>query len=253
MVGSGIKCISHLTTEAKSYIEQSDIVLYLVNDPIMKEWIQKNNPHAESLDKLYTQHPLRRYCYRLITDYILESLRKNRHVCVVMYGHPAVFAQPALDAVIQAKQEGYDAKILPGVSAEDCLFADLLIDPGTTGCQSYEATDFLIYKRKYDPSSCLILWQVGFIGVLDHTSSHDNRQGIKVLLDYLKDNYPAEHNVTLYEAAQYPGFEPRIDTLSLSKLPDAQFSRLSTLYIPPSRKAICDKEMVNVLKMNISK
>ena len=43
VVGSGIKFMSHLTIEAKSYIEQSDKVLYLVNDPLMKKWIQDSN------------------------------------------------------------------------------------------------------------------------------------------------------------------------------------------------------------------
>jgi hypothetical protein len=39
--------------------------------------------------------------------------------------------------------------MLPGISAEDCLFADLGIDPGIYGCQSYEATDFLANGRPW--------------------------------------------------------------------------------------------------------
>jgi len=31
--------------------------------------------------------------------------------------------------------------MLPGISAEDCLVADLGIDPASSGCQSYEAND----------------------------------------------------------------------------------------------------------------
>src|SRR5439155_2742798 len=141
-------------------IEQADQVLYLVNDPAMKEWIKKINHCANSLDTLYKQDRLRHRCYQAITDHILETLYKNIHLCVVIYGHPAVFAQPGLDAVIEARKKGYDAKILPGISAEDCLFADLLIDPGTIGCQTFEATDFLIHRRKFDNSSHLILWQI---------------------------------------------------------------------------------------------
>ncbi len=53
IVGSGIKFLSHLTTEAKAYIEQSEKVLYLVNEPVMKQWIQSTNPLSESLDPLY--------------------------------------------------------------------------------------------------------------------------------------------------------------------------------------------------------
>lgn len=83
VVGSGIKFLSHLTIESKAYIEQSDKVLYLVNEPAMKEWIQKINLHSESLDPFYTQYSLRSDCYRAITNHILQTLRKIQHVCVV--------------------------------------------------------------------------------------------------------------------------------------------------------------------------
>lgn len=63
VAGSGIKFLSHLTNEARAYIEQSDAVLYLVNDPAMKEWIKKTNPRSESLDPLYTKYSLRLDCY----------------------------------------------------------------------------------------------------------------------------------------------------------------------------------------------
>jgi len=247
VVGSGIKFVSHITTETRIYIEHADKVLYLVNNPAMKEWIQKQNPHAESLDFLYTKYPLRLHCYRAITNFILETLRRNIHLCVVLYGHPAIFAQPALEAVIQAKKEGYYAKILPSISAEDCLFADLCIDPASHGCQSFEATDLLVRQRRIDPSSHLILWQVGSIGVLGHVRSHDNSKGAKLLLNHLIQYYHVDHQVILYEAAQYPHLEPRIDTLRLTELPEAPFSRISTLYVPPLCKVPCDEAMLITL------
>ena len=56
LVGSGIKSLSHLTMEAKTYITQSEKVLYLVNEPAMKEWIQGANKNTESLDYLYFKY-----------------------------------------------------------------------------------------------------------------------------------------------------------------------------------------------------
>jgi precorrin-3B methylase len=231
IVGSGIKFISHLTTEAKAYITGADKVLYLVNEPAMKEWIEKINPCSESLDKLYVKYPLRLHNYRAITNYILKNLRKNIHLCVVMYGHPAVFSQPALNAVIQAKKEDYYTKVLPAISAIDCLFADLLIDPGVRGCQLFDATDLLVSKRLIDPTAHLILWQAGVIGMLGLPKNHDNTKGATLLYTFLKKFYSPEHNVILYEAAQYPFFEPKIEKFSLKQLPFANFSRLSIFYI----------------------
>jgi tetrapyrrole methylase family protein/MazG family protein len=252
VVGSGIKFISHLTTEARTYIEQSNKVLYLVNEPAMKSWIQKTNPQAESLDNLYIKHRLRRDCYLGITQYILEMLRKNQHVCVVLYGHPTVFSKPALDAVIQAKNEGYYAKVLPDISSEDCLFADLLIDPGSCGCQSFEATDFLIHHRQFDRNSHVILWQIGSIGILDHAVTRETTKNIDVLVDYLSQYYSAEYEVIVYEAAQYPCFEPSITRLPLKELSQTDISGISTLYIPPISTTPCDVKMLAALKININ-
>ncbi|MFK9297939.1 hypothetical protein ACJEJR_24330, partial [Escherichia coli] len=52
----------------------------------------------------------------------------------------------------------------PGISAEDCLYADLGIDPGIVGCQHFEATQFMLYRRVIDTAGYLILWQVGAAG-----------------------------------------------------------------------------------------
>lgn len=75
IVGSGIKFMSHLTTEAKACIEKADKVLYLINEPVMQEWIQKANSSTESLDALYTNCTLRHDNYLLISEYIIENLK----------------------------------------------------------------------------------------------------------------------------------------------------------------------------------
>jgi uncharacterized protein YabN with tetrapyrrole methylase and pyrophosphatase domain len=247
IVGSGIKFLSHLTLEAKTQIEHADRLLYLLNDPALQQWVQQRNPNAESLDSIYHQYKHRQEAYGAITTYILKTLSQHKHVCVLLYGHPTVFSQPALDAVREAKKMGYEVLILPGISAEDCLFADLQIDPGSSGCQSFEATDFLIHHRIFDPRSHLILWQVGIIGVLGHAKTIYNVKVSKVLINYLKKSYLLDHEVILYEAAQYPGFEPKIQQHTLNNLPYANFTRLSTLYIPPIEQTPYDKNIADEL------
>ena len=39
--------------------------------------------------------------------------------------------------------------------AEDYMFADLAVDPSRCGCQSFEASDFLICGRIFDPTAVL--------------------------------------------------------------------------------------------------
>lgn len=247
VVGCGIKFYSHLTTEAITYIKQSDMVLYLVNDPVLKSWIQTQNKNTESLDFLYESSPFRAEAYQRITSYVLEHLYQKKHVCFALYGHPSVFSKPGLEAVKQAQKKGYLAKILPAISAEACLFADMLIDPGSSGCQSFEATDFLIHQRQFDASSHLILWQIDAVGIIDHGSTNNKKIGILLLLDYLKQYYQPINEIIIYEAAQYPGFEPKIVTTQLQNLADIQLSSLSTLYIPPIKTASCDQQILSTL------
>ena len=237
LVGSGIKAISHLNTETKAYIRGADKVLYLLNEPITSEWIRENNHSSESLDEIYFSHDQRSASYEAITRHILENLRQEKHICVVMYGHPCFFASSGLEAVKQAKDDGYDARILPAISAEDCLFADLMIDPASSGRQSYDTTDFLIYTRNFDTSSHLVLLQVNSIGALNHVKHHDNKENISFLVEYLTQYYPSNHKITLYAAAQYPGMKPKIRQIQLKDLSITEISSIEMLYIPP--KGIC--------------
>lgn len=251
VVGTGIKFLSHLTTEAKAYIEQSDKVLYLVNDPAMKQWIEKANQSAESLDHIYFSYTKRMDAYSAITNYILSFMDRGLSLCVAFYGHPTIFAQPALDAVRIAKSQNYYAKVLPGISAEDCLFADLLVDPGSCGSQSYEATDFVIYNRVFDPCSHLILWQIGMMCATGFEPINSTI-GIEFLTNHLFGFYSTNHNVFIYEAAQYPGFEPKITCIELQELPKSLLGKLSTLYVPPALSRDYDSNALNELNLNFS-
>jgi siroheme synthase len=153
IVGSGFQAVRHLTAESKLTIEQADKVLYLVNDPVSELWVKKTNPNSESLMTLYLGGKYRPDTYKEMTEITLRYVRQGLNICVVYYGHPGVFVIPSHESIRQARAEGYAARMLPGISAEDCLFADLGIDPGTCGCQSFEATDFLLNRRKFDTRS----------------------------------------------------------------------------------------------------
>lgn len=242
-VGTGIKSISHITFEAASYIRKADKLLYLVADPMTHQWLQEANSTAEDIKKFYADNKRRNQTYDEMRDYILSFVRQGLLTCVALYGHPGVFATPALEAIKQARAEGYAAHMVPGISAEDCLFADLGIDPGQLGCQSFEATDFLLYKRLFDPSCVLVLWQVGVIGRLDYQSQGFDSSNINVLVDYLLQFYPPTHPVVVYEATTHVLFESRIEPTTLAALRTAHLTAISTLYVPAGVTKTYDPEM----------
>lgn len=249
IIGSGIKFLSHITYEAKNCIEKADKVLYLVNEPATQEWIQTLNQNSESLDHLYNKHSARNNNYLSISEYIIDQLEKIKLLCVVFYGHPTVLVQPSIYTAQSAKERGHNVIAFPGISAEDCLFADLLIDPSSCGCQSFEATDFILYQRNYDSSCHLILWQPCVIGVKRIVANHNPKEGLKLLTDYLSKRYSPHHTVILYEAAQYPTFISRIEKVQLQNLSDANVNRLTTLYIPPNYVRQKDKILLHKLEL----
>jgi uncharacterized protein YabN with tetrapyrrole methylase and pyrophosphatase domain len=181
-----------------------------------------------------------------MAEEILRHVREGKNVVAAFYGHPGVFVAPSHEAIRMARAEGYKASMLPGVSAEDCLFADLGVDPSRFGCQSYEATDFLVHRRCIDPTAALVLWQIGTVGSVAAAATTQST-GLPVLVEVLLEHYPPEHEVTVYEASPYPGFDPLVRTVGLGELSAEHVTALSTLYVPPREPAPLDLTMLDRL------
>jgi uncharacterized protein YabN with tetrapyrrole methylase and pyrophosphatase domain len=236
IVGTGIRTVGQLTMEAIAWIKRADKVYYVVGEPIAEEVIQRLNPEgAESLYGFYEEGKVRMEAYHAMVETILASVRAGNLTVGAFYGHPGVFTYPSHEAIRRARQEGYRARMLPGISAEDCLFADLGVDPAINGCQSYEATDFLMNGRTVDNSSQLILWQIGVLGNWTFKRYRYDLSALPLLLERLYQYYPPAHEVYVYEAATMIGCEPVIKRIPLHMLPNAGLSAASTLYIPPAR------------------
>jgi uncharacterized protein YabN with tetrapyrrole methylase and pyrophosphatase domain len=249
IVGSGLQAVRQFTLEARQSIEQADKVLYLISDPICEMWIKKLHPDAESLRVFYGHDKHRAESYKQMTELTLRYVREGLNVCEVCTGHPGVFVDHTHESIRQARSEDFEARMLPGISAEDCLFADLNIDP-SFGCQSFEATGFLIRKPKLDTSCHVILWQIGIIGDPGFHPGRDPKPTLEILVDYLKQHYDSDQLVFVYEAAEYAIGKPIILSLPLSKLPDTYVSYRSTLYIPPKANPAVDHRMVEKLGLS---
>lgn len=242
MVGTGIRAGTQLTPEARAAFEHADVALYLVADPVEAGLLEEIRSDARSLYDHYEPGLPRQEIYDRITETVLAEVRRGQTVCTAFYGHPGIFVSPSHESVRRARAEGFPARMLPAVSAEDCLFADLGVDPGETGCQSYEATDFLLRQRQVDPTAMLILWQVSVIGERLYSTEPPPRR-LAVLVEYLRTWYEPSHPVTLYEASPYPIAQPLIEDLTLEQLRDAEPTPLATLYVPPVAERAEDAQM----------
>jgi uncharacterized protein YabN with tetrapyrrole methylase and pyrophosphatase domain len=248
-IGIGIRAPSQTTLEASLRIERADKVFSLVADPLAEHWLSTINENVEPLHCLYVVGKERRETYAEIVARVLEAVREGLAVCAVTYGHPGIASFPLHESIRQARAVGFTAEMLAAVSAEDCLFSDLGIDPVSTGFTSYEATDFLVRRRSVDITNVLLLWQVGVIGELSCKTDHAswNPKGLEVLTETLLEAYPADHEVVIYEAARLPLCTPYIVRTALRRLPEAGVTALCSLLVPPVTKAKIDQAMVRRL------
>lgn len=248
-VGIGIRSPAQATFEATSRIEHADKVFSLVTDPLAQYWVFSLNRNTESLGVHYAVGKDRHETYREMVERITVAVRGGFRVCAVSYGHPGVAAFPFHEAIRILAAEGFNVEMLPGVSAEDALFADLGVDPTVGGCLSYEATDFLLRKRVMDPACNLVLWQAGLIAERGYKDVADtwNRDGLRVLAERLLEVYPEDHEAVIYETFLSVACEPAIRRVTLRNLGQAPFSPMATLFVPPLRVAPLDAAMVKRL------
>jgi RimJ/RimL family protein N-acetyltransferase len=242
-VGVGMTLGSHLTPLSRSYIEQADVVFTGLSDGIMELWLARMHPDVRSLQQYYQDGKPRSQTYREMVEVMLTEVRAGKRVCGAFYGHPGVFALPPRKALAIARAEGYAAHMEPGVSAEDCLYADLEIDPGEVGCQHYEASQLMFYRRRIDPTAYLVLWQIGIAGDQAYSQFSTGAGYRQVLVDILTRDYDPDHEVIVYRAATLPTHRPGIRRLKLQDLPRTDLDIHMTLVIPPARALEADPAM----------
>lgn len=233
VVGTGIRLASQCTPEVRQQIECASVVYAAGGDPAMQHWLESLNANTVSLHRYYDPSLARRTIYENVIAEILGGLRQEEQVCAVFYGHPGVFVYAGHEAVRRARNEGYEARMLPAVSAEDCLFADLAVDPARAGCQSYEATDFVINARRFDTTAALVLWQIALTGDMERRAFGPDPRRLQLLAEVLMMDYPPHHIITIYEAATLPMTRPRIEKVALRDLAGVEATQLSTLFVPP--------------------
>jgi len=230
----GMTLGSHLTPLARDHIEQADVVFAALSDHVVELWLQRMNPDVRSLQPYYAEGKSRLKTYKEWVELIMAEVRAGKHVCAVFYGHPGIFAWSPHKAIEVARAEGFQAHMEPGISAEDCLYADVGIDPGRYGCQHFEASQLLFYEHRINPAGYVVLWQVALVGDASLTRFHTGPAYRQVLVDKLSRDYPLDHEVIIYHGATLPIEQPRIRRVMLRDLPATTLASQETVVLPPA-------------------
>lgn len=232
VIGTGIRAITQLTLEAIAEIRQAESLLHVIGEPQQEAVLQKLNPVAQSLTQYYSAETDRGVTYEAMIEHILQEVMRGKRTVAAFYGHPGVFVYPTHESVRRARAAGFSARMLPAISAEDCLVADLGIDPGD-GFHAFEASDFLYRRQPIDPTVHLVIWQIGALGdAYGGGSGYDPKLFMR-LVRKLGSRYGRAHPVTIYEAPFDPDGVPSIVQVPIARLPQTPVTLASTLYIPP--------------------
>ena len=235
-VGLGMTLGAHLSPLARSHIQQADVVFAALSDAIVEVWLEHMHPDVRSLQPYYGdgKSKSRAVTYREWVEVMMAEVRAGKRVCAVFYGHPGIFAWSPHEVIKLARAEGFQAHMEPGISAEDCLYADLGIDPGRFGCQHYEASQLLFYDTPINPGAYLVLWQVGLVGDRSMKRFSTGPEYRQVLVDVLSRDYPLDHEVIIYRGATLPIEQPRIRHVTLRDLPATDVSAEETVVLQPA-------------------
>lgn len=232
-VGMGITLGSHLTPISRNCIETADVVFAALSDHVVELWLERMNPNVVSLQPYYKPGKSRMRTYREWVEVMMAEVREGKRVCAVFYGHPGIFAWSPHKVIEVARAEGYQAFMEPGISAEDCLYADLGIDPARSGCQHLEASQLLFFERHVDTVAHVVLWQLGVIGDRSLGRFLTPVAYKELLVERLCEDYPPDHEVIIYRAPTLPVERPHIQRVPLRDFAHAEFTGHETLVVPP--------------------
>lgn len=251
VVGTGINGAAHTTAETRAAVEGADEVVHLVADQATEQFLERLNPRSRSLKGHYGATKPRQETYDEIVEELLAPVRAGVRLCAVFYGHPGVFVNSSHRALALARAEGFPARMLPAISALDCLVADLGIDPARSGLVSYEATAFLLQLRRPDTAATLVLWQPDVLG--ERFAGPDGRGSrLPLLVDYLCRFYPSQHETIVYKASPYSIADPIVRRIPLAQLEQDAVPRASTLVLPALAEPKVDPAMLERLQLGTS-
>jgi hypothetical protein len=233
-VGTGFSLVTQTTPEALAAIRRADKLFHVVAEPAAAVWMNSLNRTAESLALFYREGKPRRDTYREMVDRVLTHVRRGEKVCVALYGHPTVGCDPTQMILVRGRRDGFSVRILPGISSDACLYADLGIDPMRQGIQAYEASVFVQSRPRIDTRTPILLWQVGFIGESSiQFSGRANKPGVTSLARRLAGYYGNDHKVAIYQASWYPFIPSTTTWTDIRSLPETATAAVSTLFVPP--------------------
>lgn len=250
LVGLGIVSTLQITRETEQTLRLCKEVFFLHSEPsIVHKYIRELCPDVTDLHSLYEVNVQREKAYYKMVETVIDAAKKNPPVALALYGNPVVFVTPTQLIMEIADKLGLKVKMLPGISAFDCMLVDLDVDP-SQGTLIYEANDMLLHKRELHPDMHCFIWQVGGVESETYSTAINLPSRFLRLKKYLLQYYPQEHEGVIITCATNPAVDAKLTRVKLGELETepVQMHAGATLYIPPVHEPLeLDEEFLELL------
>lgn len=235
IVGLGISHIDQITREAERCMEASNEILYVERGLGIDAFLASKCKCITDLTRLYAEGEDRQGTYRKMAATVVKAALERPPVTFALYGHPLIYSYPPFLIREMAGLLGLSVKVVPGVSAMDCIFADLFVDPSMNGIQMFEATEMLLRGRLLQTDVAALIWQIGALETGLYSTYSSRPERFQRFKDHLLRFYPSHHTVFAVHSATHSLLKPEIYEFEISDIGDyasvlhAGFS----MYIPP--------------------
>lgn len=224
-----------VTIEAQEILSSSpEVYLRTTRHPAVKDL--PTNLKLHSFDSIYEESPTFEEIYERISSTLVEiAQRSPSPVVYAVPGHPLVAEASVRKLLARAKEKNLATRIVPGLSFLDVVFATLRLDPleagisvldalevaaGPDEVEASEKAKWLPSSQWLDPTQPVLICQL-----------YNRRTAAGVKLALL-EAYPADHPVTIVQAAGVRG-EERVEVRSLKELDHGDsLDHLTCLYVP---------------------
>jgi len=249
IAGLGVRAVDQITREVERALRASREVLYLDTGVATKSYLEGLCPRVTSLFSYSEERP-RLNAYEHMAVRVIQSALEHPPVTFLVHGHPLVGVHAPFLVLEMAKALDLQVEILPGISALDTLLTDLRLDPVIHGLQMYEATDLLLRRRPLQNDTPAIIWQIGPLETALHTLRVSRPERFTRFTTYLRQFYPAQHQVVAIYSSPHPLMPPRALRFALEDMGEhaEQLHAGFTLYVPPAvGRPVQDSDLLSKL------
>ena len=239
VVGLGVLNVDHVTRETEAVLRRSNEVLYVDTGVATGTYLEGLCPRVTPLyETSYADDAPRLDAYARMAARVVDAAMDHPPVTFAMQGHPIVGVYAPFLIRDLAGLLDLEVRVLPGISAMDCLFAELMVDPCVGGMQMYEATDLLLRRRPLQSDVPLFVWQIGCVETRLHTTRVSRPERFIRLRAHLLRFYPPQHQVTAAYSTPHPLMPSTIHRFALADI--CAYAHLLhpgfTLFVPPTHE-----------------